>query len=148
MSCIVADLLYSIRGIYCRKTMKKALILTQEDISQLRRDINSSPFAGMHDQKPIREADIVLVQAEHNENYFAVLKYRDTLPGPYVREPQAGFYIHKVQVADFILGHPITLYNRDQTLKELDYQADKIPKEAQKCEIKKINALHRMELED
>jgi hypothetical protein len=143
--------------------MKKILILMQEDISPLRRDIGSSPFASMHDQKPIRESDIVLAQAEHNENYFAVLKYRDTLPGPYVREQQAGFYIHKVQVVDFILGHPVTLYNRDQTfrndqhewdtsMKELDGQMDEILEEIQKDEIKKntnpLNALHRMELED
>ena len=140
--------------------MKKVLILTEQDVSYYRRDRD---FGGSGNSRDIQKADIVISQVEHNEDYFHIVKYRDTLPGPFVQEQQAGFYIHKVQVADFILGHPVTLYNRDQTfrndqhewdtsMKELDGQMDEILEEIQKDEIKKntnpLNALHRMELDD
>jgi hypothetical protein len=132
--------------------MKNVLILTEQDVSYYRRDRD---FGGSGSSRDIQKADIVISQVEHNEDYFFVVKNRDT--------PTNGFYIHRVQVADFILGHSVTLYNREQTfrndkhewdtsMKELDGQMDEILEEIQKDEIKKntnpLNALHRMELDD
>jgi hypothetical protein len=119
--------------------MKKMLILAPKDLKDLYKDFDPSRRFDSVDKilnsKPLKDAEIILVQTEHNDDYFFILKDHSF---------KIGGYIHKVDVADFCLGKDVRLYNRQETFRNDHHELDGSMKKLDGH----INALHRMELED
>lgn len=128
--------------------MKKIMILTQEEVGRYKRDRDIGNVSNFP-PKELRIADIVLAKAEHNEDYFYIIKGKDT---------QNGYFIHHINVGDFCTGKSVRLYDIDETYrneqhgwdveeKELYAQMDEMLERIQNDK-KPINALHRMEIDD
>ena len=93
------------------------------------------------------DVDIVLVQSEHNDDYFQIIKSRDSA--------QDG-YIHERNLASYVLGtEGVKLYNRDEIFRHEEQEWDVKTQELvdEMCGFNEepedvVNVVSRIEIDD